>query len=229
MRLEMNVNRMARVWGYEADLFTLPRHIHLTLRDIASQETNTVTVSVPPVPINFAVNTRLSNLSWKVADGKVDFSDAVALYRRIIRVPKQNDILLMLAVAAANAAFCRLFGGDIAAMLIVAVSTFCGYFLKLTMLCHHIDVRLTVIACAAVSSILAAGDYLFAISGTPALAVGTSILYLVPGIPFINSFSDLFNRHYICAFSRFLDAVILTGCLSLGLCIGMALMKISMF
>ena len=229
MRLEKNIERMARVWDCEADLFTLPRHIHLTVRCKRSREPIIINVAVPAVPINFAINTSLSNLSWKVADGKVTFHDAVALFRRITHVRPQNHALLMLAVAAANASFCRLFGGDALAMLIVAVATFCGYFLKLTLVRHHIDIRLVVLTCAAVSSILAAGDFLFGLSGTPELAVGTSILYLVPGIPFINSFSDLFNRHYICAFSRFLDAVVLTACLSLGLCIGMALMKVSMF
>lgn len=229
MRLEMNVNRMARAWGFEVDLFTLPRHIHLTLREISSAQTYSVTVAVPPVPIDFAVNTRLSNLSWKVADGKVDYDRAVALYNRIVRVRPQNHTFLLLAVAVANASFCRLFGGDFMAMIIVGIATFCGFFLKLTLLSHKLDIRFVVLVCAAVSSILAGGDYLFGLSGTPALAVGTSILYLVPGIPFINSFSDLFNRHYICAFSRFLDAVVLTACLSLGLCIGMALMKIGMF
>ena len=229
MRLEKNIDRMARAWGYQADLFTLPRHIHLTIRSDDSLDALTINVPVPPVPINFAVNTSLSNLSWKVADGKVSFYTAEALFRRVTRISPQRHTLLMLAVAAANAAFCRLFGGDAVAMLIVAVATFCGYFLKLTMLRHHFDVRLVVLTCAAVSSILAGGDFLFSLSSTPAIAVGTSILYLVPGIPFINSFSDLFNRHYICAFSRFLDAVVLTACLSLGLCIGMALMKIGMF
>ena len=230
MRLEMNVNRMALAWGYAVDLFTLPRHIHLTLTSLADRNNSVaLTVVVPPVPINFAVNTRLSNLSWKVADGKVNFDRAVRLYNRIVRCRPQSHTLLMLAVAAANASFCRLFGGDAVAMLIVAVATFCGYFLKLTMLRHHIDARMVVMTCAAVSSILAGGDYLFGLSSTPALAVGTSILYLVPGIPFINSFSELFNRHYICAFSRFLDAVVITACLSVGLCVGMALMKIGMF
>ena len=61
------------------------------------------------------------------------------------------------------------------------------------------------------------------------MALGTSILYLVPGIPFLNSFSDMICRHYVCALGRFMDAVILTCCLSAGLCAGMALMDAGMF
>ena len=70
---------------------------------------------------------------------------------------------------------------------------------------------------------------LFGLGSTPGIAIGSSVLYLVPGIPFLNSFSDLLNHHYICAFSRFMDAVVLTCCLSLGLCAGMAMMQVGMF
>ncbi|MDE6344424.1 MAG: threonine/serine exporter family protein, partial [Muribaculaceae bacterium] len=63
----------------------------------------------------------------------------------------------------------------------------------------------------------------------PSIALGTSVLYLVPGIPFLNSFSDMIYRHYFCAFCRFTDAVVLTCCLSIGLCAGMMLMNVGMF
>lgn len=64
---------------------------------------------------------------------------------------------------------------------------------------------------------------------TPEIAVATSVLYLVPGIPFINSFCDLIDRHYICAYGRAMHAIVLVCCLSFGLCAGMALMHVPMF
>ncbi len=83
--------------------------------------------------------------------------------------------------------------------------------------------------CAFVSSVIGASASLFGLGNTPEIAVGTSVLYLVPGIPFLNSFSDLLAGHYICAFSRMTHAVVLTCCLSLGLCGGLMLMGIGMF
>ncbi len=84
-------------------------------------------------------------------------------------------------------------------------------------------------ACAFVSSVLAAAGYLFSLGGTPDVAMATSVLYLVPGIPFLNAFSDMVDGHYICFFSRMTDAAILTCCLSAGLCLGMKLMNVGMF
>ena len=92
-----------------------------------------------------------------------------------------------------------------------------------------VDLRVAVLASAFVSSVLGATALLFGLGNTPAIAMGTSVLYLVPGIPFLNSFSDLVYRHYICSMSRFADAMVLTACLSAGLCAGMALMGVGMF
>ena len=93
----------------------------------------------------------------------------------------------------------------------------------------HTDGRVIFFLCSFVSAIVGCGAFILTPGGTPAVAVGTSVLYLVPGIPFLNSFSDLLYRHYICAFSRFIDAIILTACLSLGLCLAMRVMSVGMF
>ncbi len=132
-------------------------------------------------------------------------------------------------VALSNASFCRLFGGDFVAMAVVAVATFAGFGLKCILLRKKVDIRIIVFVCALASTILGATDMLFSLGNTPAIAIGTSVLYLVPGIPFLNSFSDLIYRHYICAFGRFIDAIVLTCCLSAGLCLGMKLMDTGMF
>ncbi len=36
-------------------------------------------------------------------------------------------------------------------------------------------------------------------------------------------------RYYICSMSRFFDAVVITGCLSIGLCAAMFMMNAGMF
>lgn len=229
IRLEKNVQRIAAAYGKNADITIMPRHIHLTVSNIDRSEAITSTSTVPHVPIDYDMNTRLSEISWKIADGKMNITQAEEAFEAVLARPKQNATIVTLLVAAANAGFCGIFGGDPKSMIILAIATLAGYFLKLKMLSKHIDARVVWIACAFVSSVLAAGDYLFGISSTPQVTIGTSVLYLVPGIVYLNSFSDLLNKHYICSYSRFVDAVVLTCCLSLGLCVGMMLMQVGMF
>ena len=229
IRLERNVSRMAEALGCEAVMTILPRHIHLTTYTVGRDESFTYITATWQMPISFDINTKLSSLSWKLADGRIDFKEARRKFETITGTPSERPQLVLLLASLANASFCRLFGGDWAAMAVVFMATFAGFYLKQLMCARKADIRLVFIVCAFVSSVLGAGAGLFHLGCTPEIAVGTSVLYLVPGIPFLNSFSDLLAGHYICSFSRLTHAVVLTCCLSIGLCAGLLTMNLGMF
>ena len=229
IRLEMNLRRMASALGVKVETTIMPRHIYLTVCRPADGESITRFAAVSGGCISFEVNTRLSALSWEFADGKINFDTCLRRFAEIIAPSPRREWLLILLVGIANASFCRLFGGDFIAMAVVAVATVVGFRLKQYLLSRHVDLRVVMIVCAFVSTVLGATDSLFSLGTTPTVAIGTSVLYLVPGIPFLNSFSDMLYRHYICAFSRLTDALILTFCISVGLCAGMCLMNVGMF
>ncbi len=215
---------MARAFGVDVEIVIMPRHIHFSILCADGRETITTIAPVPHAPVSFNVNTRLSELSWEVADSRIDFYQAKERFNEIIASDTQSALWVLCAASVANASFCRLFGGDLIAMLTVFVATAAGYLIKQMMLERGADVRFTVFVCAFISAVLGATDGLFHIGNTPGVALGTSVLYLVPGIPFLNSFSDMIYRRYLCAMSRFTDAVVLTACLSAGLFAGMMLM-----
>lgn len=230
IRLEKNVDRIAHACGAGVETMVMPRHVQLSVMAASSFESHSYTASAAPVGISYAVNAALSRLSWEIADGKVTFDQAEEILGRISEngggVSRGVTLLL---VGVANASFCRLFGGDAAAMAVVAVATVAGFFVRGELMRRRVDMRLTVAVCSFVSAVLGATAMLFGFGDTPSVALGTSVLYLVPGIPFLNSFSDMVYRHYVCAFGRFMDAVVLTCCLSAGLCAAMLLMNAGMF
>lgn len=222
LRLEKNASRIARRFGLGVEVTIFPRHLSLTVR--SGEESVTEVVSVEPRPISYDVNTQLSQLSWEVADRHLPLEECEGRMETILSGDSQKDWVTLVLVPIANASFCRLFGGDWMAMLVVAFATLAGYQAKQILSSMHADPRVIFIACGFISSVLACAGLLFHLGSTPGIALGASVLYLVPGIPFLNSFSDLLNRHYICAFSRFADACVLTACLSGGLGLGLWLM-----
>ena len=229
IRLEKNADRIAKAYGKETELTITPRHVNISVYEPGKTGVVTSVAAVSQSPINFDVNTRLSELSWEITDKKVDFIEAQRKFEECIKPRSQNKWMLIALVAFANASFCRLFGGDFIAMSVVWMATFAGYYIKLLLAGRGMDARGIWIICSFVSAVLGATDGLFSLGTTPEIALGTSVLYLVPGIPFINSFSDVLHKHHLCAFSRFCDATILTCCLSAGLCAGMSLMNMGMF
>lgn len=230
IRIEKNVGRIAASYGVRTEMTVMPRHIQLSVMDREDMECITLNVAVKAVPIDFSLNTSLSELSWRIADRHIPLEEAIDIFRKItVEATGRKGKYVPLLVAAANASFCRLFGGDAVAMAIVAAATLAGYMLKNALLSRHVDVRVVFIACAFVSSVLGSTGLLFGLGGTSDVALATSVLYLVPGIPLINSFSDMLYRHYLSAFCRFADAAIFTCCLSIGLCLGMLAMGVGMF
>lgn len=230
IRLEKNVGRIADAFGLKVDMTIMPRHIHLYFSD---KETGcgyrSVMVATPHTPVSFEAITDLSRLSWEIADRHKDLSQAEQRFSEIINHTGSSRWAVTGLVSCSNAAFCGIFGGDIFAMAVVAAATFAGFWLKGVLLARKYDLRPVMFVCALISSILGSTDSLLSVGTTPAIAIGTSVLYLVPGIPFLNSFSDFVYRHYLCSFYRLADAAVLTCCLSAGLCAGMALMNTGMF
>ena len=230
IRLEMNLTRIAMAFGKNVELYITPRHIHLSVTDTISPALKAATciVSVRHIPTSFNINTRLSRLSWEIADRKTGFKEAEKYFRQIVSNDIQSKALVLMLVSVANASFCRLFGGDSIAMATTGIATLAGYYIKQRMLSLGIDLRATVFVCSFVSVVIAASGSIFH-SCPSDIALATSVLYLIPGVPFLNSFSDMLYRYYICALSRFMDALVITACLSAGMCCGMLLMNAGMF
>lgn len=230
IRIEKNVSRIAAAYGKRAEITSLTRHIQISVYNGENEpDCLTLNISVKHLPIDFTINTRLSELSWQIADTGMPLDRAWQALREIVDAPRANANIVCLLASLANAAFCGLFGGDLVAMAVVFVATAAGFSLKTALAARKVDVRIIFIVCAFVSSVLGSTDLLFGLGATPRIAIATSVLYLVPGIPFLNSFSDMLYRHYLCALSRFLDAMVLTCCLSFGLCLGMLAMQAGMF
>ena len=111
-------------------------------------------------------------------------------------------------------------------MGVVFAATIIGNVYKNFMIEKHCDIRFTTIVAAYISAIVGSSCFIFGFGGTPQTALGASVLWLVPGIRFINAICDMTNGHYVVSQSRMTDAVITTICLSLGLCLALLTLDI---
>lgn len=229
IRIEKNVDRIAKAWKVDVRMTIMPSRIILCVWDEKKSTSYSNISRACFNKNNFYVNALLSKLSWEIADGKVDFQKSNDRLKRIIQTSSLNRWTVLVLVSFANAAFCGLFKGDMISILLVFVATMVGYKLKQDMQEDKADIRFIFLCCAFVSSVIASGSYVFGWGNTPDIALGTSVLYLIPGIPYINAVSDMLDGHYICSFSRIMNAAILTFCLSAGLYGGLLIMNIHWF
>lgn len=220
IRIEKNTRRLADAFRVGFDISIMPTHVYVSVWDDNPAEAVVTVRKTIACGISFNLNAKLSRLSWEVSDNSLGLAAATERFEQIRKTKSTGKWETLFLTSLANASFCRLFGGDEIAMLIVFISTLAGYRLKQIMLEDKRDIRLTFLCASFFSAALSAGGHIFNIGSTPEIALGTSVLYLIPGVPYINSVSDLIYRHYLCCISRFLDSIVLTICLSAGLCAG---------
>ena len=229
IRIEKNTKRMAEAFGVNLDIFIMPAHVSVAVWDTDRTSAVMAQRKTASCGISFNLNTLLSRLSWEVADNHLDLPTAVEHFDHIKMTRPTGKWEVLILTSFANASFCQLFGGDWFAMLIVFVSTLAGYKLKQIMLEEGCDVRLTFLCASFFASSISIGGVIFNMGSTPEIAVASSVLFLIPGVPYINSVSDMIYKHYLCAFSRFFDAAVLTACLTTGLCAGMLSLGLKWF
>lgn len=221
-RIDKNVERIAAKFGCTVDIALMPKHFTVTVTSDATGKYEILTRTAAKCGINFNLNALLSSLSWEIAEHHSSITVARRRFETIIRLRYDNWIRIILLASLANASFCRIFGGDGIAMLIVFAATLAGMLLKHVLLRLKVDSRPVWFLCAFLSSLIAAGGCVLGLGETPRIALATSILYLIPGVPYLNAASDLIGKHYLVAFSRFMDACVLTACLTVGLWLGIA-------
>lgn len=229
-RCEKTVGRIANVYGVWADMTILPRTVTVTIRESGAGHLCTISKHINVVAVDFHRISLLSQLSWDVRDERIPLAIAKKRFREIRSRSRMNYWLATALISMANAAWCRLFDGDYAGVVIVFLATVCGLLLRdFLMSRYRWDVRIATLLAACCSSCLVSSAFLLHWTETEDVALGTCVLYLVPGIMFINSVSDMVNGHLLYSFSRFVNACVLTACLGMGLSLGILLMNLELF
>lgn len=226
IRIEKNIGRIAEAWKITADFTILPSCVIISLWDSDNTHSYNVSGKMPADRINFNTISKLSSLSWEIRETGIDEHLAREKFIKIKEETKLNPWVVLTLVGLANASFCELFGGDLISMAIVFIATIDGFLLKQRLPAIGVDYRITIILGACFSALISCSGFVFSLGKTPEIALATSVLYYVPGIPFSNAVCDLIYGHYLSSASRFLQAMIITVCLSLGLCLAFLILNL---
>ena len=183
-------------------------------------------VRIPALPVSFERNSDLSALSWDALDERLPLAEVRRRFGELIDKPRIDPIFVLLTVGLANASFCRLFGGDWTAIGIVFTATLVGYAVKQRMQAHGVNHFLIFIGSAFTASLCASAALRF--DCTAEIALATSPLFLVPGVPLINGVIDIVEGHILIGFSRLINALLLIICIAVGLAATLLMVKDSL-
>lgn len=229
-RVEKCAKRIGEAFGYEVYITILSRSINISvLAHDDYTQSKTFVRGYGDSAMDFNKIALLSALSWHAYDDKITFDKLKKTYDKITQRARYSFLSTLILSSFAFAAFCRLFGGDFGAMCVLFVSTFVGVLARHYLNKIKMDFRIIVVLCAFISSMIAyIGGGILKLTNTPDVAIGTSVLFLIPGIYLINGVIDILDGHSLNGMSRIIRVIILISCIAIGLYITLSFSDIRM-
>lgn len=216
-RIQINTTRIAVAFGFRINMLIFPKSLSITLQDEQHDHSYTYVSKTPSLPLNFNINMELSKLSWQAHDDKLSVDELRTRFETIVKSKRESPWVVLVLVAFANACFCRLFDGNPTSMAIVWIATFVGFYIRQQLTRRGMNALAVFVICSFVSTMIGATDYLYVHGGTEDITLGTSMLYLVPGVPLINGVMDIIDHHVLNGIARLVNAMLLIICIALGL------------
>lgn len=183
---------------------------------------------IPNTSIHFGRISAVNQLSREIAAGEHTVEDAFERLEKIRDIPYSPLPLSSFACGIGCAAFSYLFGGSPCDAL---VAFFCGLILEVFLYFtgkYRLSKFLTNLSA---SALVALCGFLFFLCGLgdniDKIIIG-SIIRLVPGVALTTSIRDFFNGDYLSGTIRMIDAVLVGGCIGIGVGVVVRLFSIGM-
>jgi uncharacterized membrane protein YjjP (DUF1212 family) len=168
--------------------------------------------------VNLAVVTAVNDLSRQAAEGRIARTQIGVKLNRILgeNIP-YGPWMVTLCMALACGAFSRLFGGDWPAFAITLTAALAGMTMRLWLEQRQTNQLLLTVVSAFVAGLIAASGSELGWSQTPQVAPAAAVLFLVPGVPLLNSVEDLIYGFVDTGISRGVHAAMISLGIALGL------------
>jgi uncharacterized membrane protein YjjP (DUF1212 family) len=226
-QVEETVHRLGTGLGCDwLDILVSPNALVITA--ISDGEFRTKVRRVVTIGANLRVVAEVSVLVQRVVAGELNRQE---LRRELEQVslfqPCYGRWTVALMVGIACAAFSALFGGDAIIFGVTFLAASVAMLLRQELQKRHFNPYLTVVPTAFLATAIASIAPLLQIGNQPRLALISSVLLLVPGIPLINSVQDLLKGHIVIGIARGVTGGVIAACIALGLLLALSLLKVN--
>lgn len=229
-RVNRNINRMANVWGFDVHLQLTFKGVLTTVKD-RHNLSNVVTryQEAPTHSIHLNVLSEVSALSWRVHDEQLSIDEVEKEFARIKKLKPYSTFTVALAVAFSCAGLCLFAFGDYMNALVAFVAAFAGYLVRSFMAKIEYNAMIYISVAAFVTTLITGLGTKFGIGEHPEAAIATAVLYLIPGVPLINSVIDLIEGYISSSINRMLFSGFTLLCIAAGMTLCITLIGINYF
>ncbi|MDE3235706.1 MAG: threonine/serine exporter family protein [Bacteroidota bacterium] len=225
-RIRITMRRFATAYHYDAHISIGPKSISLTLNDEQEQPVFTGVHSTPAQGVNFKIISGISRLSWDTVEHKLSLQQVRNELNRLLSLPHYPRWVILFFVSLAGSAFCFSFGGKAIEMMITFGATFFGLFIRQEALKKKFNSNICVYAGSLAAALFAGAFIKAGVNINLEHAFATSVLFLIPGVPLINCFTDLIDGNTLNGLVRGMNAIIISLAIALGLLTAMLIYQL---
>lgn len=224
-RIRNTINRIGETFGYNTELLITHRALMITLYDEDHQQFFSSLKRTSPHGVNFKIVSGISRMSWRILEENWGLDQIREELKRLASLPHYPRIIVLTFVSLAGACFCRIFGGNFLDMLIAFASTFFGLFIRQEALKMRFNPYLCVFVASFAASLFS--GFFMKLHTTPTIehAFTASVLFLIPGVPLINCFSDMIDGNILNGILRGMNGIIIAFTIALGLLASMIIYR----
>jgi len=216
-RIQLTIERISKMWGIKTELMITNRVLLITVFIPDTDQFITILKRTLPHAANFTVISGVSRMTWRAVEQKSTVEQINNDLIRLKAKPHYNRWVVLLFVSLAGVAFCRNLGGSPTDALVTFTATFAGLFVRQEAHKKKFNVYLTVLFAALTATMISGLYSKFYLQNTKEyIAHATSVLFLIPGIPLINSFSDLIDGNHLNGILRSVNGLIIAFSIALG-------------
>lgn len=221
-------NRIGQSFGYEVHLSVFLQYITINIADKKDYNNRrTQVIKNMHLGMDLSLISNLSALSWQIYDENISLQEAKEHFSYICAKKSRSLVLGALLIPLGNATFCKLFDGDFGALLCIFVGTFMGFFMRNFFNKIRLDNRAQLLFASFIVSFVAYIGVWLGLSKTPGVAIGGSILYLIPGALILNAFVDIIHENTLMGISRLINMMVLMMCIAAGVYLTLAITNAS--
>jgi len=220
-RIEITLKRIATSFQHAVHVSVHPGSVSLTLYDQQEKVSFNGIRGTGSLVVNFETIAGISKLSWDTVEQSLSILHVKEQLKEILQRPRFPRLLVLSTVSLAGAAFCYSFGGTWTEMLLTFGATFAGLWTRQEAAHRKFNHYICVFVGSLVASLVVGVFIKAGLNVQFDHAFATSVLFLIPGIPLINCFTDMIDGHTLTGLARGLNASIMALAIAMGMLLTM--------
>ncbi len=216
-RTRLTLERLASGMGFKIELLITQRALMVTVIKNDKELLFSRLKRTSPHRVNFKIVSGISRMSWKVLEGNWSLEQISVELRRLKKLPNYPQWVELSMVGLAGAAFCHIFGGGVIEMAVAFIATFAGLYIRHWSVKKKFNPYVSIYFAALTASLIAGFAEFFNIGSQPEAAFSTAVLFLVPGVPLINSITDMMDGNIQNGIVRMVNGLIIAFAIAMGI------------